>query len=62
MAYLPLLKLRLSQSPLISVLKAFPHFSNSCKMHKEELGGLYLEREEDSEFALDNKPLSRYTV
>lgn len=46
MAYglpLPLLKLRLSQTLLISVLKAFPHFSNTCKMHKEELGGLYLE-------------------
>lgn len=31
-------------------------------MQKEELGGLYLEWEEDSEFAFDNKPLSRYTV
>lgn len=63
MAYLslPLLKLRLSQSALLFVLKAFPRFSDGCKIHKEELGGFYLECEEDSELALD-KPLCRHIV
>jgi len=58
---LPLLKLRLSQRPLVFVLKAFPSFDDGCKISKEELGGFYLEWVEDSELALD-KPLSRHTV
>lgn len=58
---LPLLKLRLSQSAPVFVLKAFPHFSDGCKMHKEELGGFCLKWEEDSELAID-KPLCRHAL
>ena len=58
---LPLLKLRVLQSILVFVLKAFPYFSDSCKMYKEELGGFYLEWEVDSELSLD-KSLCRHIV
>lgn len=50
---LPLLKPRLSPSAPVFVLKAFPCFSDGCKMQKEELGGFYLEWEEDPRLALD---------
>lgn len=56
-----LLKLRLSQSAGVFVLKAFPYFSDDCKLHEEEVGGFYLEWEEDSELAYD-KPLCRHIV